>query len=69
MDIVDDNINEELVDNDYVGIIRKIKIWIDEEKIIELKEKLTKVSDINEKVKITDEIVKLKNRMCENEES
>lgn len=64
LDIVDNNIKLEIEDADFVGIINKIKEWIDEAKIIELKEKLKTVSDINEKLKLTDEIAKLKKRMC-----
>ena len=37
--------------------------------IEELKEKLASVSDINEKLNITNEIAKMKKRMCQNEES
>lgn len=64
LDIVDNNANMELNDADFVGLINKIKYWIDEKKIQELKEKLKTISDINEKLKITDEIAKLKKRMC-----
>ena len=42
---------------------------IGENKIEELKEKLASVSDINEKLNITNEIAKMKKRMCQNEES
>lgn len=64
LSIIDNNAKVELSDNDYVGIIDKIKTIIDEMKINELKEKLKTISDINEKLKITDEIAKLKKRMC-----
>ena len=64
LNIIDNNINAELSDAEYVGIINKTKTVIDEEKIRELKEKLKAVSDVNEKLKITDEIAKLKKRMC-----
>ena len=69
LDIVDANIKIELKDAEYVGIVNKIKTWIDENKIEELKEKLASVSDINEKLNITNEIAKMKKRMCQNEES
>lgn len=69
LSIVDNNIKIELNDADYVGIVNKIKIWIDENKIEELKEKQKSVTDINEKLQITNEIAKMKNRMCQNEES
>lgn len=64
LNIVDNNISSELNDSDYVGIIEKIKIWIDEDKINSLKEKLKTTTDINEKLKINDEIAKMKKRMC-----
>lgn len=67
--IVDNNIRIELNDADYVGIINKIKMWIDENKINELKAKLKSITDINEKLKLMDEIAKMKKRMCQNEES
>ena len=38
--IINNNINVELNDADYVGIIEKIKNWIDEDRIVLLKEKL-----------------------------
>ncbi|MCH5166449.1 MAG: DNA primase [Erysipelotrichales bacterium] len=69
LDIIDTNIKVELNDAEYVGIINKIKIWIDENKINELKEKVKSISDINEQLKIADEIAKIKKRMCQNEES
>ncbi len=62
LEIIDSNINIELIDSEYVGIINKIKIWIDDNKIEELKIKLQNVSDINEKLSITDEIARLKKR-------
>lgn len=64
LDIIDNNANIELNDGEFVGIINKIKKWIDEKKIQELKIRLKSVSDINEKLKITDEIAKMKKRMC-----
>lgn len=69
LSIVDNNIKIELKDADYVGIVNKIKTWICEEKIEELKEKQKSVSDINEKLNIANEIAKMKKRMCQNEES
>lgn len=64
LSIINNNINVELNDADYVGIIEKIKNWIDEERIVELKERLKNETDINQKLKIADEIAKLKKRMC-----
>lgn len=64
LNIINNNINTKLNDTDYVGIIEKIKYWIDENQINKLKEKLKIVTDVNEKLKIADEIAKLKKRMC-----
>ena len=64
LSIINNNINVELNDADYVGIIEKIKNWIDEDRIVLLKEKLKNETDINQKLKIADEIAKLKKRMC-----
>lgn len=63
--IIDNNINVELIDNDFIGIIDKIKKWLTENKINELKEKLKLTVDINEKLKITDQIAELKKRDVE----
>ena len=62
LDIIDNNINENLSDQDYLALIDKIKLVNNEVKIIKLKEKLKSTSDINEKLKLNDEIVKLKKR-------
>ena len=62
LDIIDNNINTELSDQDYLALIDKIKLLNDENKIMQLKNKLKSTSDINEKLKITDEIAKLKKR-------
>lgn len=62
LDIIDNNINNELSDADYLGVIERIQKNNDELKIIELKEKLKNTSDINEKLKINDEIAKLKKK-------
>lgn len=64
LNVIDNNAQNELSDNEYVGLIKKISSLIDELKIAELKTKLSAISDINEKLKITDEIAKLKKRMC-----
>ncbi len=63
--IVDSLITNELDDQEYIVLIGKIKTMIDEQKINELKEKLKTISDINEKLKITNEIANIKKRMCE----
>ncbi len=47
--IVDSLITNELDDQEYVVLIKKIKTMIDSQKIEELKERLKTVSDINEK--------------------
>ena len=60
LDIIDSNINSELADNDFIGLIEKVKEYDKENKIQELKEKLKQTSDINEKLRINDEITKLK---------
>ena len=62
LDIIDNNINEELSDQDYLALIDKIKRINDELKIAELKEKLKNTTDINEKLKLNDEIAKLKKK-------
>jgi len=58
--IVTDCINLELVDNDFIGYMKKIKDLDSNLKIKELKEKLKTVTDINEQAKIMDKIIKLK---------
>ncbi len=58
--IVTDCINLKLLDNDFIGYIRKIKDLDSNQKIKSLKEKLKTVTDINEQAKIMDEIIKLK---------
>ena len=62
LDIIDNNINYELSDQEYLGIIEKIKANNNEDRIKELKDKLKTTSDINEKLKINDEIAKLKKK-------
>ena len=64
LNIIDNNINMELNDNDYVGIIEHIREWITDDKIKKLKDKLKSVTDINEKLKLADEIAALKKRVC-----
>ena len=60
LNIIDKYANMELNDGDFIGIIDKIKTWINEKKIMELKNRLKVVTDMNEKLSITDEIAKLK---------
>lgn len=62
LSIIDENINNELIDNEFVVVIAKIKDWIINEKIDNLKKKLQNTTDINEKLNITDEIAELKKR-------
>lgn len=58
--IVSDNIGIELVDNDFIGYIKKIKDIDTNSRIKLLKERLKIETDINEQTKIMDEIIKLK---------
>ena len=58
--IVSDNIGIELVDNDFIGYIKKIKDIDTNSRIKLLKERLKIETDINEQAKIMDEIIKLK---------
>lgn len=69
MSIIDEHYGLELVDNDFVGLTDKIKKWVDEAKIIKLKEQLKQVTDINEQIKISNEIAQIKKRMVKDEES
>jgi hypothetical protein len=60
LEILDDNINLELIDNDFVGFIEKIKeihkkINIDDE-VTDIK----KSTDINEQLKMLNDLIKLK---------
>lgn len=60
LEILDDNINLELIDNDFVGFIEKIKeihknIKIDDE-VTDIK----KSTDINEQLKMLNDLIKLK---------
>lgn len=62
MQILENNSSVELIDNDFVGIIEKIKMWKNENKINKLKDELKETSDINKKLEIMDNIAKLKKR-------
>ena len=64
LNVIDENINQNLSDTEYIDIVNRIKETTNEDKIKSLKEKLKITSDINEKLKITDEIANLKKRMC-----
>ena len=64
LSVIDEFINNELSDLEYVGVIEKIKNNICEDKINKLKEKLKVTTDINEKLSIADEIAKLKKDVC-----
>lgn len=64
LSVIDEFINNELSDLEYVGVIEKIKNNICEDKIKNLKEKLKVTTDINEKLSIADEIAKLKKDVC-----
>ena len=48
--------------------VNYIKIWINEEKIKEIKEEIKKLTDVNEKERMNDLIIKLKRRGEGNEE-
>lgn len=65
LSVIDNNINVNLTDEEYVDVIRKIDKMNKEDTINSLKEKLKVTTDINEKLRITDEIANLKKRMCE----
>lgn len=58
--IVSDNIDSKLLDNDFIGYIKKIKDMDINSRIKYLKEKMKNETDINEQSKIMDEIIKLK---------
>lgn len=58
--IIDSLITNELDDQEFITLINKVKVMINEKKIEELKEKLKSISDINEKLKITNEIANIK---------
>ena len=58
--IVSDNLDSKLLDNDFIGYIKKIKDIDINSRIKYLKEKMKKETDINEQSKIMDEIIKLK---------
>lgn len=64
LNVIDENINQNLSDSEYIDIVNRIKETTNEDKIKSLKEKLKITSDINEKLKIADEIANLKKRMC-----
>ena len=53
-----------LSDEEIIDVVNKVKDLANERKIKELKEKLKTTTDINEKLRINDEIVNLKKRMC-----
>lgn len=65
LEVIDTNVDVCLSDEEFIGIMNKIKSWIYSSKIEQLKIKLANEVDINKKVKITDEIAKLKKRMCD----
>ena len=58
--IVSDNLDSKLLDNDFIGYIKKIKDMDINSRIKYLKEKMKNETDINEQSKIMDEIIKLK---------
>ena len=61
-DIIENNINNELNDDEFMGLINKIKLINDEEEIKRLKEEIKNTTDINEKLKLTDKLAKLKKK-------
>ena len=58
--IISENLDIELIDNDFIGYIKKIKDIDTNSRIKLLKEKLKNETDINEQAKLMDEIIKLK---------
>ena len=61
------NINKVMTD-EFDIYVNYIKIWINEEKIKEIKEEIKKLTDVNEKERMNDLIIKLKRRGEDNEE-
>ncbi|MBR6072720.1 MAG: DNA primase [Bacilli bacterium] len=59
-DIIENNINNELNDDEYIGLINKIKQINKEEEISKLKEQIKNTTDINEKLRLTDKLTKIK---------
>ena len=62
--VIDEFIQNTLSDEEIIDVVNKVKDLANERKIKELKEKLKTTTDINEKLRINDEIVNLKKRMC-----
>lgn len=62
--VIDEFIQNTLSDEEIIDVVNKVKDLTNERKIKELKEKLKTTTDINEKLRINDEIVNLKKRMC-----
>ncbi len=60
LEILDDNINLELIDNDFVGFIEKIKEIHKKNKIDDEVTDIKKSTDINEQLKMLNDLIKLK---------
>lgn len=60
LEILDDNINLELIDNDFVGFIEKIKEIHKKIKIDDEVTDIKKSTDINEQLKMLNDLIKLK---------
>lgn len=58
--IIDSNVELELVDNDYVGIIEKIKELSKEDEVDEKLENMNKATDINEQLSLLDKMINIK---------
>ena len=58
--VIDEFIQNTLSDEEIIDVVNKVKDLANERKIKELKEKLKTTTDINEKLRINDEIVNLK---------
>ena len=58
--IIENNIKDELSDDEFVGLINKIKEINKEEEIKKLKEEIKNTTDINEKLRLTDKLTKIK---------
>lgn len=59
-DIIENNAKNDISDAEFEGLIKKIKQVNKEEEIQKLKEEIKNTSDINEKLKLTDKLTKIK---------
>ena len=61
-DIIENNVNNELNDDDYLGLLKQMNKINDEEEIKRLKEEIKTTTDINKKLELTDKLAKLKKK-------